>query len=210
MPPLTPRNAEIRAQNVTASEVGALLGFHPYATPEGIWDRLHGLQKPRSSESMDIGSAFEEAILRYAEQRDRFRARLNQRTFVHDAVRLCATPDAFQLSREGLFIPEHALVEIKMSGRPDQWAELPERVAWQVRAQMACTGRDTAYVYVLVGMSLRAFQLYRDLAKEAELLAAVQRFWTDHVAAGVRPEPVPMTPPIVFSFEADQHAGDAA
>ena len=37
---LTAANEEIRSQNVSASEVGALMGDHPYMTPEAIWDRL--------------------------------------------------------------------------------------------------------------------------------------------------------------------------
>ena len=98
MPPLTPQNALLRSENVTASEVGALLGPHPYATPEGIWDRLIGLADPiPPSEAMDTGSFMENAILRLAEKRLRLKARSNQRTFVHPRTRLCATPDAFVL-----------------------------------------------------------------------------------------------------------------
>jgi predicted phage-related endonuclease len=204
VPALTPQNDEVRAQNVSASEVGALMGQHPYATDAGIYDRLRGAGADRESEAMNLGSFMEASILRFAEQRDGFRARLNRRTFAHRDVRLCATPDAFIVKPQpGLFVPERALVEIKMSGRSDLWRDLPDHVAWQARAQMACTGRDVVYVYTLVGMSLRTFAVYRDLVPEAEMLDRVQRFWTDHVVARVRPEPAAPVQPMTFSFEAD-------
>lgn len=189
MPPLTPANALIRSQNVTASEVGALMGPHIYATPEGIWDRLMGLEPARvASEAMDTGSFMEHAILRLAEKRLNLRARANSRTYVHKRVRLCATPDAFVLGQPP------GLIEIKLSGRPELWRAIPDHVAWQVRAQMAVTGRDTAAVCVLVGVGLRTFLLERDLELEAQMLAAVDRFWVDYIVAGVRPEPADPAP----------------
>lgn len=204
MPALTAANGLVRARNVTASEVAALMpGGHPYTSPERIWDRLMGVDAVRESEQMTIGSWFEATILRYAEQRDGFRARLNARSYEHPSVRLAATPDAFVVSpRPGLFVPERALIEIKMSGRVDQWRELPEHVRWQARAQLACTGRDVVYVYALVGMHLTAFDVYRDAGLEAQLTEAVDRFWRDHVVARVRPEPAEPVPPLTFSFEA--------
>lgn len=185
MPPLTPRNDEIRAQNVTASEVGALMGPHPYMTPELIWDRLCSpfALEVVPNEAMDTGSFMEHAILRLAERRLSLRARANGRTFVHKRVRLCATPDAFVIGQPP------GLIEIKLSGRPELWRTLPEYVEWQVRAQMACTNRDTAAVCVLVSAGLRSFLVERDADKEAALLARVDGFWRDHVVTRARPEP---------------------
>lgn len=205
MPPLTPANALVRARNITASEVAALLpGGHPYTDPQRIYDRLMDAAETRESESMRIGSFFEAGILRFAERRDGFRARLNTRTFEHRTERLCATPDAFLLTQHPTaMVPERALIEVKMSARLELWRELPSHVEAQARAQMACLGRDVVYVYVLVGMSLRAFSVYRDLDKETEMLAAVRRFWTHNIVARVRPEPADPVPPMIFSFDAD-------
>lgn len=193
MPPLDVRNEEIRAQYVTASEAGALMGPHPYTTPEAIWDRLMGsnMQPRKVNEAMSLGSFMETPILRFAERRDRFRARLNARTFVHPTAPLCATPDALQVFRAGLFVPERALVEIKFGQPFGPWNanRVPPYVEWQCRAQMACTGRDTVYVYVLVGVGLEVFQLYRDPDEETRLLDRVQRFWIDNILGRVRPEP---------------------
>lgn len=182
---LTAANDEIRMQNVTASEVGALMGEHPYMTPELIWDRLcspFALERV-TNEYMETGSFMENAILRLAEKRLGFHARSNSRTYVHKQVRLCATPDAFVLGQPP------GLVELKLSGRPELWRQVPEFVEWQVRAQMACTGRETAAVCVLVGAGLRTFLLEREADKEAALLARVDRFWIENIVARVRPEP---------------------
>lgn len=182
---LTEANALIRSQNVTASEVGALLGPHPYTDPERIWDRLVSPlpMGEDSSEAMETGSFMEIAILRLAEQRLGLKARANAKTYVHPAVRLCATPDALVLGTPP------GLIEVKLSGRPEMWRSVPPHVEWQVRAQMACTGRQTAAVCVLVGAGLRTFLLERDLVLEDQMLAAVVRFWFSYVVPKVRPEP---------------------
>ena len=207
MPALTLANEIVRSRNVSASEVGALLpGGHPYTTPEGIYDRLMGAESDRrESEAMAIGSYMESSILRFAERRDGFRARLNARTIESGSVRLCATPDAFVVS-PGPSMPttERALIEIKMSGRAELWREVPSQVLWQARSQLHCTGRDVVYIYVLAAMRLLSFPIYRDAALEEQLTTAVQRFWTDHIVAGVRPVPTASVPAMTFSFETDR------
>lgn len=182
---LTEANAAIRSHNVTASEVGALMGEHPYTTPERIWDRLVSPlpMADDPSEAMLTGSFMEAAILRLAESRLGIRARANSRTYVHKQVRLCATPDALVLGQPP------GLVEVKMSGRPELWRSVPPHVEWQVRAQMACTGRYTAAVCVLVGVGLRTFLLERDRMLEDALIEAVDYFWRMYVVPGRRPVP---------------------
>lgn len=217
MPPLTPSNELIRAVNVTASEVAALLapdastpGGHPYATPEGIYDRLTVGVPFKTSQAMRIGSHMEPAILRLAEAEFGFHARANSRTFEHRSVRLCATPDAFAISPlPWAMVPERALIEVKMSGRPELWKDVPSYIEWQARSQLACTGRDVVYVIVLAAMRLIPFPIYRDSDKEAELTDAVQRFWTDHIDARERPVPAAPVPAMSFgstapfSYDAD-------
>lgn len=206
MPALTPENDLVRARNVSASEVAALMpSGHMYTSPEAIYDRLTGgPEDRRESESMRIGSWMEATILRFAERRDGFRSRLNAKTFESPIVRLCATPDAFGIGRHPTaMVPERWMVEIKMSGRSDLWREVPSQVEWQARAQMHCADRDVVYVYALVGMSLRAFAIHRDAALEKQLTDAVDAFWRDSIVARVRPAPAAPVPPLVFSFEAD-------
>lgn len=211
MPALTPLNEMIRGQNVTASEVGALMarypytepsyGLHPYTTPELIWDRLCSpfALEDIPNEAMETGSFMEPAIAALAARRLELRIRANSKTYVHRRVRLAATPDYLVIGQPP------GLLEIKLSGRVEMWpyrGPMPSHVEWQVRAQLACTRRFTAAVCVLVGAGLRTFLVEREPDKEAEMLANVDRFWRDHVVTGIRPTPA--LPAIqTFSFDAD-------
>ena len=184
MPPLTERNHLIRAQHVTASEVGALLGEHPYTTPEAIWDRLmeRGPEREPPSQSMRLGSYMEGPILRWYAQEKGVRVKANSRSLVHRTVRLCATPDAY--------IVGGGLVEVKLSGRTDLWARTPpDYVIWQAMAQLAVTNRDYCDIAVLIGATFRIHTVYRDPLAEVMMTEAVTAFWDDHIRMGRRPEP---------------------
>lgn len=213
MPPLTQRNLAIRAVNVTASEVAALMpGGHPYATPEGIYDRLMqpaaaALDRSEGSQAMRIGSFMEDAILRFAELELGFKARSNTKTYAHPKVRLAATPDAFPTTRMPWEIaPERAIIEIKMSGRAELWQDVPPYIEWQCRAQLACTDLDVVYIVVLAAMRLLTLPVHREPDKETELLERVDAFWRDHIVARVRPEPTVSAPTMPFSFDAAREA----
>lgn len=194
MPPLTERNHLIRSQNVSASEVGALMGEHPYMTPERIWDRLVSPfpMEFTANEFMENGTFMEPAIAALAARRLRLRLRANSKTYVHPTVRLCATPDYLVLGTPP------GLVEIKLSGNHDMWRSIPSHVEWQVRAQLACTKRETAAVCVLVGSGLRTFLLERDALLEEELLEAVDRFWNVNVVGLQRPLAAPVPQELVM------------
>jgi len=215
MPPLTLTNLAARAVNVAASEVAALMpGGHPYATPEGIYDRLmrpaaDAFEPNDSSQAMRIGSHMEDSILRFAQAELGFKARINTTTFKHPTVRLAATPDAFPIGRMPWEIaPEKALIEVKMSGRSELWTDVPPYIEWQCRAQLACTGLDVVYIVVLAAMRLLTFSVERKLDLEDQMLERVDAFWRDHIVARVRPEPTVSAPLSPFSFEADPAIGE--
>ena len=193
MPPLTPANQLIRSRNVTASEVGALLGEHPYQSPGSVWDRLTGYPDERpQSEAMHVGTLLEPVILRLASERLSVPMRpgptrliANSRTFVHHRVRLAATPDAMIV---GPSWHGRALVELKASGSRWRWEHgLPDDVVWQCRAQMACAKRDRVIVIVLVGVSVYEYVVERQRGPEQRMLRAVDRFWNEYVMTGIRP-----------------------
>ena len=185
MPPLTAANDLIRSRNVSASECYALLGKHPYATPQGIYDRLSTPQDyghPEQTESMAIGVFMEPYVARYAAKRLGLRLRANLRTIEHKAVNLCATPDY-------LVLRQPMLVEVKVSGITYGWSEddLHPHYEYQARAQMACTGRDVCIIAALVGSKFYSIPVTRDSEKERRLLEAVEAFFMDHVIPGIRP-----------------------
>jgi len=192
LPPLTAANDLIRSRNVSASECYALLGKHPYATPQSIYDRLSTPQDyghPEQSEAMGIGVFMEARVAAYAAQRLGLRLRANTRTVEHKTVNLCATPDYLVLGKP-------MLVEVKVSGITYGWSEddLHPHYEYQARAQMACTGRDVCIIAALVGSKFYSIPVTRDSEKEQRLLDAVDAFFNDNVLPGIRPGDVSRVP----------------
>ena len=185
MPALTPANDLVRSRNVSASECYALLGKHPYSSPQRIFDRLVAPMdtKPdNQSEAMTIGSYMEPYVARYAAQKMGLRIRAATKTIQHRTANLCATPDYYVLGQP-------MLLEIKVSSILYGWTadDLHPHYEYQARAQLACTNRDICFVCVLVGSSFFAIPVVRDIEKEERLLEAVDRFFYDHVLTGIRP-----------------------
>jgi len=190
VPALTQANDLIRSRNVTASEVYALMGYHPYSTPTKIWDRLNNPYPDvhLQSDAMAVGSYLEPYVARYAARKMGVRVRACTRSYEYPGINLSATPDY-------LIIGRPMLMEVKVSSIMYGWTEddLHPHYEYQARAQMACTGRDTVFVVALVGSNLYSIPVVRDSEKERRMLTAVDEFWQTYVLPGVRPEPVDQT-----------------
>lgn len=189
MPALTPANDLVRARNVSASECYALLGYHPYTTPQRIYDRLTvpwDTKPDAQTEAMAIGVYLEPYVARYAARKLGIRIRAATRTVEHPTVSLCATPDYLVLGKR-------MLLEIKVSSILYGWNEddLHPHYEYQARAQLACTNRDVCIVCVLVGSTFYHIPVVRNAEKEKRLLDAVDSFFHDHVIPGVRPADPP-------------------
>lgn len=187
MPALTEASDIIRASNIAASEVGALIDEHPYSSRAAIYDRLtdpHPV-KIEQTEAMLLGQHFEPCIARYVSRKYGLRLRANNRTLIHPRIMLCATPDYF-------VVGQRMLIECKLSSKQYVWAEetMQPYIEWQARAQMAVTDRQVCIVAALVGSAFYAVPIVRDAAKEELLETAVLTFLRDHLIPGIRPEEV--------------------
>lgn len=186
MPAPSERGHAIRATRVGASEVGALMGWHPYVTRADVWARLSGHDKRKpETDAMRMGNVLESTVARLWAERERRRVVACSRTYAHDVVELAATPD--------YYVPHHELLEVKVSGDRELWATLPEYVYWQVQAQLLCTGRRRGHVAALVGGVLRTYQVDADPGDQALMAAEVVAFMRT-VAAG---EPPPDASPVL-------------
>ncbi len=174
MPAPTASGHELRRTRVGASEVGALMGFHPYQTPADVWARLVGAAKPKpETAAMAAGNLMEEPVAgMWSRQQGRKVVRCS-RTYAHPEVALCATPD--------YYVPHHELLEVKVSGDYDLWSSLPEYVYWQAQAQLALTGRVTCHVAAFVGGSLRTYVVPAEYHDQARMLVEVDAFVRQHV-----------------------------
>lgn len=190
MPALTPANDLVRARNVTASEVYALLGHHPYSSPTKIFDRLSTPaieQRFEQSEAMAIGVFMEPYVAKYAAKKLGLRLRAATRSLEYKGpVNLCATPDYYVLG-------QRMLVEVKVSSILYGWDidNLHPHYEYQARAQLACSDRDVCIIAALVGSTFFHVEIVRDLQKERLMLDAVDKFWFNHVMTGIRPDPEP-------------------
>jgi predicted phage-related endonuclease len=182
-PQLSSSSIETRRTRIGASEVGALLGMHPYTTPARIYARIVDGDTIPQSASMGVGKSLEAPVLRMAADVLGLRVRACSHTYVHPDLPLAATPDAWAIDDAGRL----GLVEIKISGDYSLWTDLPAAVEWQVRAQLALSGRSWAYVAALVGSSLRTYRVDRDDELEAIMLDAVDRFDRLHLTPRVPP-----------------------
>jgi putative phage-type endonuclease len=200
MPALTAANDAIRARNVTASEVGALLGPHPYTSALNIYMRLTGdpgWVKPMHTDAMHLGVWFERRIAQEAARRLGVRVRANMRTIEHKSHMLAATPDYLVLRPRNARIadtfmkPLRALIECKLSAILYGWSaeKMPDHVEWQARAQLAVTNRDVCFVAVLVGSQFHLIPVVREKGPERMMIDAVDEM-ENRIVRGVPPAPL--------------------
>jgi predicted phage-related endonuclease len=185
MPELTTAQHEARRSRIGASEVGALLGPHPYTDPARIYARIvDGPEPEKSSRAMQAGHALESAIGEVAAKSEGLRLRACSRTYVHPTVPLAASPDFYARDVAG----SRGLLEVKLSREWSDWSDGPPPwYAWQVRAQLALTGRPWAYLAALVGTSITTHRIERDYGLELEMLEAVERFAVEHLIPRIPP-----------------------
>jgi predicted phage-related endonuclease len=188
--PLTARQAQARAGAVGASEVGALVGFHPYATPASIYARIVLGERRKVGSAADLGRELEPAILALAAKRLGVRIRTSSWTYRHPSAPLVATTDAVGLDTYG-DRADQIVLEAKLVGAwgASDWSDGPPSwIVDQVQAQLLLSRRRLGVVAALVGGT--RFQLYElpaDPARQAELLDAVRAFARDHLEPRVPP-----------------------
>ena len=177
----------LRKQDVTASEVAALFGAHPYKTAYQVYAEKTGASDGiGDNPAMRRGRILEPAVAEawFEERRERL-------VKCHDYLRspehrIGATPDYQRPCGEP--------VEIKTVApeKWDEWSEAPP-LAYQLQAlvQAMLMGAPRAWIAVLVDNRAKDFHVFevpRHPAAEAKIIANVAAFWRQ-VAAGEAPAP---------------------
>lgn len=190
---------EWRRGGIGGSDVAAVLGISPFASPWSTWADKLGLLPPEpESEQMAAGRWLEAAIgpwfthetgldvageQTWCTHREHDHHRATVDGFVVDG---CATPAGFD-DEGGL--PALGLLEIKVTGPGRRWDHLPEDKQAQGQWQMHVTGLDRVWFAVLMGRRLDIHELKRDQADIDFMVDRVDAFWSDHVQAQ-EPPPV--------------------
>lgn len=174
-----------RKFGIGASDVAALCGMSPWASPMSVWADKAGLLDDEDSEVMEFGRRAEPMLTGYFEDRTGLVVRGIQDRRVHpDHDHHRCTLDGWVA--ESPHAKPLGIVEYKTTGdRP--WDEVPDQYAIQVQWQLHVTGESHAWMGVLHGRSFRVYELDRDDRAIAMLVDVVDRFWRDHVMANVPP-----------------------
>lgn len=190
---LTPEQRELRKMGVGSSDIGAVAGLSPYASPLDVWLQKRGLATVEENEAMRWGTAMEPVI---AQAYEREHLAEGEVVCTSGTVRhaeepwILATPD--RIVTDARFRPVR-LVEIKTVSHRSahHWGEAHDEVPpWyraQIEWQMLVTGVTTCDLAALIGgAELRVYRITQDRDLAAMLVEIGRRFW-GHVEAGTEP-----------------------
>lgn len=173
----------LSTHGIGASEIAAVAGLHPYASPWDIWLRKTG-QAPDVDESpeMEWGLRLEPAIRqKYADVTGAPLYIPSASLFSPDAPWARATPDAIALESAEPLAPWLHIMQAKAVGYwpGKDWDDGPPAyVLLQEQWEMFVTGLPRADVAALVGLSdFRVYTVHRDDTMIADLLDIGAAFW---------------------------------
>lgn len=194
--PDSPEWLEERRRSLGASDLPAILGLSPHATPLDVYRAKFGVDAGMDDELAFIGHAEEFTIAKWLRRyhpelgqvRRGFMARSTEHPWLH------ASFDRFALHRLAvrryLWTPVQAKTAHAFAG--DAWEEgAPDAVQVQVQGELLVSGAPYGWAVGFVGG--RRFHLYR-IDRDEEfirdlMLPAARAFWEGHVLAKVPPDP---------------------
>lgn len=189
-------NPEIRKAALGGTDVAAIVGASPFASPWDIYARVTGLLDDvvtETNERMQIGKLMERPVAHlYTMRTGRAHEWRDTTQLDPKTPYFCWTPDAM--------VPKDRGLDCKCVAwdQADKWGEglkeVPEHIAVQGQWYMARGGVPYWDIAAFFGGSeLRIYTLQRDEEFIGLLEDEANRFWSDHVLAGKEP-PVTATP----------------
>jgi putative phage-type endonuclease len=185
--PGTPEWDEARAGLcITATEIAAVLGLSPWASPFSLWHKKAGLPTPpfESNPAVEWGNRLEDAVAqKFGDEHPELELRKTGTWRHRDRDWQRATPDRLAQDR---------LVEVKTSPFGDEWGpagsdELPIYYRCQVQWQLDTLGLDVCHVALLVsGHDYREYVIEYD-ADDAKVMRDAAEEFLDTVRRGIRP-----------------------
>lgn len=181
----------LRRRDVTASDIGALFGRHPYRSPLQVFADKVGEGYDRGDNSaMRAGRILEPAVAAaVAEERPEWQIDKVVSYFRDPDLRLGATPDYFALQKEkGLGVLETKTANPQVFER--DWKNGPP-LAWTLQCLVQMMLVDATWGAVAVLVKSRDFPVFiyefqRHECAEAKIVAKVKAFW-DAIETGAQP-----------------------
>ena len=195
-----------RRSYIGGSDIGRIAGLSPYGGPLDVWLEKTGRATPRrrpkaQQGKLDWGSKLELLVLEELAARTGMVVTPNrgpdgeQKTFQHPGNKWFAgTPDGW--ANQGSYRDQRGhLVEAKTAGgrTADRWGQegsdcAPDEYLAQAAWYMEILDVDHTHLPVLFdGYDFKLFELPRDRAFGAALLALGERFVQDHIETGLPP-----------------------
>lgn len=175
-----------RRTGISGTDVSAILGINPWASPLDVWLDKRGQAEPRAENmAMKLGNLLEPVVATlYADETG---AELVDPGFLRHPSRdwHIGTPD--RITTDG------TLIEIKTTRSGNDWGEpgtdqIPRHYLTQVAWYLALTELQVAHVAVLVGASdFRRYVVQRDPELEGVLVERCEAFWKGNVLGGQMP-----------------------
>lgn len=194
---LTEAQLAERRTGIGGSDIAAIMGKSPYATPRDIWLLKRDLAEVPESEPMYWGSMLESAIAcRYmAGERCKGCFLTAPGILRHPDYDWClGTPDRLvhripKTDGTGGALLRGLEIKTASAFASRDWDDgVPEHYAMQCQWYMFVCGLESWDVAVLIGgQDYREFEIARDDGLIDEMFGAALRFWFEHVVAGVAP-----------------------
>lgn len=187
-----------RRTGISGTDVSAILGINPWASPLDVWLDKRGQAEPKvETMAMKMGNLLEPVVATlYAEETG---ATLVEPGFMRHPIRewQIGTPDrialahGFDTSLPGWW---DTLIEIKTARSGNDWGEpgtdqIPRHYLTQVAWYLGLTELPIAHLAVLIGASeYRRYVVHRDMDLEAVLLERCDEFWKTNILGGQMPQ----------------------
>jgi len=202
---IDPTNPDQRTAGIGGSDVSAILGVSPWATPTDVWlekTRHPSWRRKEQTEEMRWGNLLEPVMrLAYEQDTNRRVHSPGERTYWGKETTLIPWRYAHidgLVEGEGIW---EGKFPIRTYGN---WKDgVPVYVQAQVQWYMDITGEPWCDVSALLpGADFRTYRIDSDPETQANIRAAAERFWIENVRAGVPPAELPA------KVEYPRHAGD--
>ena len=182
---LTKENLAERLSGIGASEIAAVAGLNPWASPLDVYERKIAPVAVAESEDMERGNRLEAALLDWTAARCDLIVRPNETLVRHpEHPFVIATPDGYAHER-GDIMHAVAVVEVKSPGRTQaDWTDpaedpqgVPDYYLTQLAWQMLATGLPRAILSALVWGRLWVYRVDANRELQEALLERAAEFW---------------------------------
>lgn len=173
----------LRRGFVGGSDVAAIMGGSPWATPFTIWCEKMGVSAKKDTPAMRYGRENEERLLGWAQDVLGETMYVCKSPYTYVSGDFCANLDGIAKNCDGAEIG----IEIKTTSDHKPWDSVPIYYQLQVQHYMMVCGLSSFFLFVEGRGWCDYFVIEQDLEMQARIRAEVETFWRDFVLTKTSP-----------------------